>query len=63
MRQSALLLAALLVAACGGAPEPETEDASVFDPLAESIERAKGVEETLRQNAEELRRRVEEEED
>jgi hypothetical protein len=38
----------------------ETERESVFDPLTETIDRAEGVEDTLRERSEELRRRVEE---
>jgi hypothetical protein len=38
----------------------ETERDSVFDPLTETLDRAEGVEDTLREHSEELRRRIEE---
>ncbi|HEY5568384.1 MAG TPA: hypothetical protein VIM81_14240 [Gammaproteobacteria bacterium] len=38
----------------------ETDRESVFDPLTETLDRAEGVEDTLREQSEELRRRVEE---
>lgn len=66
MYRQFLPLVALAIAACGGAPDQEAEPAadqeSVFDPLTETLDRAKGVEDTLRQSAEERRRQLEEEE-
>jgi hypothetical protein len=44
----------------GAAENTETERESVFDPLTETLDRAEGVEDTLREQSEELRRRVEE---
>ena len=61
---------AVCLAGCGGADEADEADAesrvseepreTVFDPLTETLERAEGVEDTLREQSEELRRRVEE---
>lgn len=56
----------LSLAACKGAPDsgPEepatTPEASVFDPMIDTIERAESVEDTLRESAEERRRQLEE---
>ena len=57
-----------VLARCSGSSQeqdaepPAADSESVFDPLTETLDRAQGVEETLRQNAEELRRRIEEDE-
>jgi TolA-binding protein len=66
----ALLAALALVGGCGGSDEPqssaakqEQERESAFDPLVETMDRAKAVQQTVDQQAEELRRRVEEAED
>jgi len=60
----AVVVALGLLAGCGSPSEPArppaTERESVFDPLTETIERAEGVEDTLREQSEALRRRVEE---
>jgi hypothetical protein len=47
-------------AAPDAAESAATERESVFDPLTETLDRAEGVEDTLREQSEELRRRVEE---
>lgn len=69
MQLRALLLpATFVVAGCGGsqAPdepaEPPTETArpSVFDPWADTIDRAQSVQQTVDDQAAELRRRIEE---
>lgn len=65
MRIETALLAALFLAGCGGAqappetaaPEPR---ATVFDPLVGTLERAEGVQQTVDDQAAELRRRLEE---
>jgi hypothetical protein len=53
-----------LLAACGesvDAGRERVEDReTVFDPLTETLDRAAGVEDTVRQQAEETRRRIEE---
>ena len=54
-------------AGCGESNEAEqssaTDRETVFDPLTDTLERARGVEDTLRQSAEERRRQLEEDED
>ena len=59
--------ACLLLTACPGTEdEPAATDTqaepreTVFDPLTDTLDRAQGVEDTLREQSEELRRRVEE---
>lgn len=54
----------VVLAGCGGsepseAPPPEPRP-TVFDPLTSTLERAEGVQQTLDEQAAELRRRVEE---
>jgi hypothetical protein len=60
-----IALAALALAACGGESERSQPmesqappDPSVFDPLTGTLERAEGVEDTLREAAEERRRQL-----
>jgi hypothetical protein len=55
------------IAGCGGAEPPSDERAveevpreSVFDPWVATIDRAEGVQQTVDEQAEELRRRLEE---
>lgn len=72
MRLEAALVACILstTAGCGSAddagPEAAVEPAtagqreSVFDPLTSTIDRAEGVEDTLRDAADERRRQLEE---
>ncbi|MDX1561458.1 MAG: hypothetical protein R3305_00945 [Gammaproteobacteria bacterium] len=56
----------VLLAACGAdAPEqvretPAPRDSSVFDPLTGTLDRAQGVEDTLRDSAQDRRRQLEE---
>lgn len=54
----------VLAAACGGSSEEraaEPEDRpTVFDPLTDTLDRAAGVEDTLRDSAAERRRQLEE---
>jgi hypothetical protein len=62
------LLALLALAGCGGqdspdeAPQPLATPPrpTVFDPLTSTLERAQGVQETVDEQAAELRRRLEE---
>ena len=69
MQIKALLCCALLaLTGCGASepPEPPAEaadeprDPSVFDPLTSTIDRAKGVQQTLDEQAAERRRQLEE---
>jgi hypothetical protein len=65
MRIEAAFMATLFLAACGGAepppePAPPEPRATVFDPLVGTLERAEGVQQTVDDQAAELRRRLEE---
>jgi len=67
MKPIAAIAALLLLAACGGtssegaeAPEEPAVRPTVFDPLTDTLERAQGVEDTLRDSAAERRRALEE---
>jgi hypothetical protein len=66
MKPSYWLVGALLaLAGCGGSEPPEQASRDrerVFDPLVESVERAQGVQQTVDDQAAELRRRIEEQE-
>jgi hypothetical protein len=60
-------LALCALAACGSSAPPPAEEAAqperaptVFDPLVETIDRAKGVQATVDEQAAEQRRRLEE---
>ena len=64
-----LLVAAFTFTGCGGSeapdepaepPAPAAARESVFDPWVGTVDRAKAVQETLDEQAAELRRRVEE---
>ena len=66
-RHGFVIGALLVVAGCGAsesADEPAraepTERPTVFDPLAQSLERAEGVQQTIDDRAAEQRRRLEE---
>jgi hypothetical protein len=48
--------------ASNAAESAAAERESVFDPLTETLDRAAGVEDTLRERSEELDRRIEEDE-
>lgn len=52
-------VAAALIAACGDSPTPAKTD-DVFEPLTETLERARAVEASVLEQAEEQRRRIEE---
>lgn len=69
MTRARLSLAAVLLlqlGACGAdpeepaAPEEAQPRETVLDPLTQTLDRARAVEDTLREQSEELRRRVEE---
>jgi uncharacterized lipoprotein YmbA len=69
MRHIMTTAAALLLAACGaGEPAeqhesaPQSQDSTAFDSLTDTLERAEGVEDTLREAAAERRRQLEEQE-
>ncbi len=68
MNELSYLIAGMLLlsSGCGGSedtnPAEDADRESVFDPLAETLDRAKGVEDTLRESAERRRRQLEEEE-
>ena len=54
----------VLLVSCSGpeaeAPREEARDPGVFDPLTGTLDRAAGVEDTLRDSAAERRRQIEE---
>jgi len=64
----AVAVALLILTACGGSQDPAGGTANdepaetVFDPLTDTLDRAAGVEDTLREAAEERRRQLEEQE-
>ena len=68
MKQLSYLIAGMLIlsSGCGGPedtdPAEEADRETVFDPLTEALERAEGVEDTLRESAEQRRRQLEEDE-
>lgn len=49
-----------LVAGCTAGDEPSENEEAVFDPLIEAVDRAEEVQQTVEEQAEELRRRIEE---
>jgi hypothetical protein len=53
----------LALTACGGAPPPQQEKAqqqpTVFDPLTDSLDRAKAVQQTVDEQAAEQRKQIE----
>lgn len=65
-RLALLALTAVLVAACGGGGEPAAEEAegasreTVFDPLVDTLDRSRGVQQTIDERAAEQRRRLDE---
>jgi hypothetical protein len=68
MRVVFLVVAALGMLGCGGSPAPdepaerpiENARTSVFDPLTSTTDRAQGVQQTVDEQAAELRRRIDE---
>ena len=67
MKSIAATVALLLLSACSGsgseraeAPEEPAVRPTVFDPLTDTLDRAQGVEDTLRDSAAERRRALEE---
>lgn len=64
MRIATALLATLFLAGCGSAEPPPAPPAetppTVFDPLVGTLERAQGVQQTVDDQAAEMRRRLEE---
>jgi hypothetical protein len=61
MKTLLTVLLGLGIAACGAETETlsEPRDEGVFDPLTETLDRAQGVQSTVDERAEELRRRIE----
>lgn len=65
-RFTLILAVAALLAGCGGSgsseepPPPAEPRPTVFDPLTSTIDRAEGVQQTVDQQAAELRKRLEE---
>jgi hypothetical protein len=62
-----LLVAVLTLCACGGPRTPDDSQAvpeepqpTVFDPLTDALDRAKGVQQTVDEQAAEQRRKIEE---
>ena len=68
MKQLSYLIAGMLIlsSGCGGSedtnPPEDIDRETVFDPLIETLDRAEGVEDTLRESAEQRRRQLEEDE-
>jgi hypothetical protein len=74
MKPVLVLAVALILSGCGGSPEPQQRTAApesqqsaaapkretVFDPLVGTIDRAKGVQQTVDDQAAERRRQIEE---
>ena len=64
MRQKLLIgVAIVLLQACAGSDDEtdiETEPETVFDPLTETMDRAQDVQRLVDEQAEEMRRRLEE---
>jgi hypothetical protein len=63
--RSWLLGVTLILAACGSSEPPAAppeRKPTVFDPTTETLERAKAVQQTVDDQAAELRKRIEEEE-
>lgn len=53
MKAMTTILTCLALAACGGASDnPEPDEAKVFDPLIQSVDKAKAVEDTVLQQKE-----------
>ncbi len=62
--KSSLLLMALVITACGSSQPPPQEQKpqrkeAVFDPLTSTIDRAKGVQQTVDDQAAEQRKKIE----
>jgi hypothetical protein len=66
MRYSTVIVLLAALSGCGGseptasAPPPEQPRPTVFDPLTSTLDRAEGVQQTVDEQAAELRRRLEE---
>jgi hypothetical protein len=58
--RSALVLLAALLAGCGGSEPPAEPRPNVFEPLTGALEGAEDVQQTVNDQAAELRRRLEE---
>ncbi len=58
MRFLILILLSLLLSACGNEPADDAttseDEETVFDPLIESVDKAKGVEDTVMQHEEDM---------
>lgn len=67
MRLTTVLGSFALLAACDATPPPASqadtrieEGSNVFEPLTDAVDRARAVEDTVREQEEALRRRIEE---
>lgn len=57
MKTATAILACLVLTACGGAsddPKSGAEEEKVFDPLIQSVDKAKAVEDTVLQQKEDM---------
>ena len=57
MRSTLTIFAALLLTACGGASDDsarEAEEEKVFEPLIQSVDKAKAVEDTVNQHKKDM---------
>ena len=60
MRTLVILAAAIFIAGCGGTSEEDTVGKEIADDYNEAMDKARAVEEELREHAEELNKAVEE---
>lgn len=55
-----LIMAAVLLSGCDGRPETEPQPAALFKEERETLDKAKGVQQTIDRQAEEQRKKIEE---